>query len=195
MNEQNFSERVNIFGNTVQTEHEADRPVVNSGSSMDEVPVLATLIYETPVGGSIPPVSPQDETIVQEAPLGQTIVYNQDSMGETLEHEAPIDETIPEIAAEVETNSKFPAPLLDPTESEYLRTRWIEIQGRFVDEPRSAVQQADALVSEVVEKITQMFANEHSSLESQWNQGKDVSTEDLRQTLQHYRAFFNRLTM
>jgi hypothetical protein len=47
-----------------------------------------------------------------------------------------------------------------------------EIQGKFVDEPRSAVQQADALVAEVINKITRMFANEHSSLEAQWQEGK-----------------------
>jgi hypothetical protein len=32
-------------------------------------------------------------------------------------------------------------------------------------------------------------------LESQWNQGSDVSTEDLRKALQHYRSFFNRLVV
>jgi hypothetical protein len=85
--------------------------------------------------------------------------------------------------------------LLEREESEHFRTRWNEIQGRFVDDPRSSVQQADALVSEVVEKITQMFASEHSSLESQWNQGNDVSTEDLRKALQRYRSFFNRLVV
>jgi len=87
------------------------------------------------------------------------------------------------------------AALLDRDVSEHLRTRWIEIQGRFVDDPRSAVQQADALVSEVIDKITQMFASEHNSLDSQWKQGNDVSTEDLRKVLQHYRSFFNRLVV
>ena len=58
-------------------------------------------------------------------------------------HEAPID-----------TNVGSSAALLDLEESEHFRTRWNEIQGKFVDEPRSAVQQADALVSEVIEKIT-----------------------------------------
>ena len=86
-----------------------------------------------------------------------------------------------------------PAPLLNHEDSEQLRTRWNEIQGKFVDEPRDAVQQADALVAEVVQKIIKMFASEHSSLDGQWNQGNDVSTEDLRKALQHYRAFFNRL--
>ena len=102
-------------------------------------------------------------------------------MGESISHEAPVN-----------TNAGSSTALLDHEESEHLRTRWNEIQGNFVDEPRSAVQQADALVTEVIEKITQMFVNEHSSLESQWNQGNDVSTEDLRKALQHYRSFFNR---
>ncbi len=84
--------------------------------------------------------------------------------------------------------------LLNHEESGLLRTRWYEIQGKFVDEPRAAVQQADTLVSEVVEKITQIFASELSSLKGQWNQG-DFSTEDLRKALQHYRSFFNRLVV
>jgi len=106
-------------------------------------------------------------------------------MGETITHEAPIS-----------TNAgSSAAALLNREESEHFRTRWNEIQGMFVDEPRSAVQQADALVSEVIEHITQMFAKEHSSLEGQWNQGNDVSTEDLRQALQRYRSFFNRLVV
>jgi hypothetical protein len=93
----------------------------------------------------------------------------------------------------LETNAGSPESLLSPVDSEHFRTRWSQIQGRFVDEPRSAVQQADALVAEVIEQITQSFASEISSLEAQWKDGKDVSTEDLRQALQHYRSFFNRL--
>jgi hypothetical protein len=76
-----------------------------------------------------------------------------------------------------------------------LRTRWSEIQGTFVDEPRSAVQQADALVSEMVGNITRAFADELGALESQWKAGSDVSTEDLRVVLQRYRSFFNRLVI
>jgi hypothetical protein len=47
----------------------------------------------------------------------------------------------------------------------------------------------------VVEKITQIFVSEHGSLENRWKKGNDVSTEDLRMALQHYRAFFNPLAM
>jgi hypothetical protein len=38
-----------------------------------------------------------------------------------------------------------------------------------------------------------MFASERGHLESQWAGGGDVSTEDLRQGLQRYRSFFERL--
>lgn len=85
-------------------------------------------------------------------------------------------------------------PLLSAEDSQRFRTTWNELQGTFVDEPRPAVEQADALVSEVIKQLLQMFAREHTSLTSQWNQGGDVSTEDLRQALLRYHSFFNRLT-
>lgn len=100
----------------------------------------------------------------------------------------PVSKTFIQEGSTVEVS-----PLLKPEESDHLHRRWLEIQGTFVDDPRFAVKQADALVSEVVEKIIQVFSSEHSALEVQWNQGKDLSTEDLRKSLQHYRSFFNRL--
>lgn len=74
-----------------------------------------------------------------------------------------------------------------------LRTRWDEIQGTFVDEPRSAVEQADGLVAQTMKQLADTFANERKSLESQWSRGEEASTEDLRVALQRYRSFFNRL--
>jgi hypothetical protein len=148
-------------------------------------PVLAALIHDTPMGRDVIAVGPTDEAIVHEAPLGETIRSNSNVPEvDAIVHEAVMSKTAGSVSA-----------LLNHEESEPLRTRWNEIQGKFVDEPRSAVQQADALVTEVIEKITQMIVNEHSSLESQWNQGNDVSTEDLRKALQRYRSFFNRLVV
>jgi hypothetical protein len=141
--------------------------VVNSGHFDDPAP------HEALMDGNIVDVDPLDEAIIDVIPMDETVI-----------NETPINTSFGSLAA-----------LLDLDLSERLRTRWNDIQGRFVDEPRSAVQQADVLVSEVVEKITQMFADEHSLLESQWKQGNDVSTEDLRKALQHYRSFFNRLVV
>src|SRR5687768_9382367 len=56
------------------------------------------------------------------------------------------------------------------------RTRWESIQAGFVDQPRAAVEEADALVSQVVTRLTEVFTRERSTLESQWTKGSDVST-------------------
>src|SRR4051812_48503129 len=86
------------------------------------------------------------------------------------------------------------APSLFPSgEAETFRTRWVEVQTGFVDEPRKAVEQADGLVAEMMQRLAQVFADERSKLERQWSQGDDVSTEDLRLGLRRYRAFFDRL--
>ena len=53
---------------------------------------------------------------------------------------------------DAETTTLFPE-----NETTDFRTRWTEIQTGFVDEPRRAVEQADALVAEVIKRL----ADEH----------------------------------
>ena len=84
-------------------------------------------------------------------------------------------------------------PLFATDESEDFRRRWTDIQAGFVDEPRQAVENADSLVASAIKRLAEMFARERSSLEQQWAQGGDVSTEDLRLALRRYRSFFDRL--
>lgn len=139
--------------------------------------VLATLVQETPTDSGFVAVGAEHAAIVDDVLLDEKVPSN-----------------IPPVDV-ADKNAGSVVPLLSHDESEHFRTRWNEVQGKFVDEPRSAVQQADALVSDVIEKITQMFANEHGALEAQWKEGKDVSTEGLRKALQHYRSFFNRLVV
>jgi len=86
-----------------------------------------------------------------------------------------------------------PGPLLAPDLVQDLRNRWDHAQTGFVDEPRAAVQQADELVAQAMKHIAETFANERNRLEQQWDRGDDVNTEDLRQALRKYRAFFQRL--
>ena len=85
------------------------------------------------------------------------------------------------------------APLLEDHEMQSILVRWKDIQAEFVDEPRKAVQDADALVAELMQRLAQMFASEREQLESRWAGGDDVSTEDLRHGLRRYRSFFERL--
>jgi hypothetical protein len=84
-------------------------------------------------------------------------------------------------------------PLLPEEDSTTFQQRWRDIQVRFVDEPQGAVRDADGLVAEVMQRLAGTFAEERSRLEGEWERGDDVSTEDLRKALQHYRSFFQRL--
>jgi hypothetical protein len=84
-------------------------------------------------------------------------------------------------------------PLFPGNDSDGFRSRWHEIQGNFVDEPRRAVEQADQLVATVIKRLAEVFADERNRMEHDWSQGQDVSTEDLRQSLRRYRSFFDRL--
>lgn len=84
-------------------------------------------------------------------------------------------------------------PLFSGTEANELRAKWDVIQVGFVDEPRGAVQQADQLVAATMKRLAEVFAAERGKLEGQWDQGENVSTEDLRQALRRYRSFFGRL--
>lgn len=83
--------------------------------------------------------------------------------------------------------------LIPTRQVEDLRERWTSIQSRFVDEPRKAVEDADKLVLSAIQQIEEVFSAERANLEKQWTRGEEVSTEDLRVCLQHYRGFFDRL--
>jgi hypothetical protein len=84
-------------------------------------------------------------------------------------------------------------PLLADAATSEVRSRWEQIQGSFVDEPRRAVEEADSLVAELMQRLADSFAEERKGLEGQWDRGDEVSTEDLRIALQRYRSFFDRL--
>jgi hypothetical protein len=85
------------------------------------------------------------------------------------------------------------SPMFPAGEATSLRARWSEVQTGFVDEPRHAVEQADGLVAEMMQRLAKVFADERSKLEEQWSRGDDISTEDLRVALRRYRSFFDRL--
>ena len=84
-------------------------------------------------------------------------------------------------------------PLFSDSDRDELRHRWERVQEQFVDEPKHAVQDADALVAETIQSLAETFSSARGALEDRWSRGDDVSTEDLRITLQQYRSFFNRL--
>jgi hypothetical protein len=104
----------------------------------------------------------------------------------------------PTLEASPSTNAKNEgeaegSQLFPRQELRELQDRWDEIQANFVDQPRNAVGDADALVSSAIRRLAEIFEAQHAKLEQQWSGGDHVSTEELRRALQQYRAFFHRV--
>jgi hypothetical protein len=90
------------------------------------------------------------------------------------------------------SNEEAVPELFTVDEVERFRSDWQAIQTAFVDDPKSAVRDADQLVAAVIQSLAATFADHKSELESQWSQG-EAPTEDLRIALRRYRSFFNQL--
>jgi hypothetical protein len=80
--------------------------------------------------------------------------------------------------------------LFGTEDADGLRSRWTELQGTFVDDPRQAVEQAERLVSEVVQTLTDRFDERKKELQTQ---GESPDTEELRLAMVRYRTFFRQL--
>ncbi|MFC4119757.1 hypothetical protein [Nonomuraea zeae] len=78
----------------------------------------------------------------------------------------------------------------DPVE---VQARWRELQASFVDDPGESVQQADGLVSEVVESLTSTLTSRTSALRDRWKDAETSDTEELRLALRDYRSVLERL--
>lgn len=106
----------------------------------------------------------------------------------------------------VERLNILPMP---PEEAESLSQRWRDVQARFVDSPSEAISEADALVTEAMQKRGYPMADfdqraadisvDHPRVVSDYRSARaiavrnatgDASTEELRQAIVHYRALF-----
>ena len=74
-----------------------------------------------------------------------------------------------------------------------VRERWRETQGGFVDDPRAAVQEAEALATEVADALVAEIEARRSALRSAWSDGDGSDTEVLRVALRDYRSFVEEL--
>ncbi len=93
-----------------------------------------------------------------------------------------------------ETGTPGETELLTGEQRAEFVARWRDVQTGFVDEPRGAVDRADALVGDVVDAVTAGFSARRSQLDQRWAaEGGETATENLRQALRAYREFFDRL--
>ncbi|MGK8523877.1 hypothetical protein ACRS6B_21075 [Nocardia asteroides] len=84
-----------------------------------------------------------------------------------------------------------PAPLFAEADFDRLRTQWREVQVTFVDDPRTAVARADDLVGDTINQMIATYQQRKRELDQR--RGDTSDTEDLRQALRGYRAFFDQL--
>lgn len=80
--------------------------------------------------------------------------------------------------------------LLDMDSAE-VEQRWREVQARFVDDPGQAVEQADALVEEVIHALASSLTARTDAMRTRSKNGHD--TEQLRLTLRDYHGVLDRL--
>jgi len=78
-------------------------------------------------------------------------------------------------------------PLLAAQVQSELLEQWTGIQVSFVEDPRAAVQDAEALVAVIAAKFQRALQERRGALASGWSDSAD--TEELRLALQQYRAF------
>ena len=107
---------------------------------------------------------------------------------------------------------KFHIRPLEPAQRSAFATRWATVQSRFVDDPRGALSDADALVNEVMSvrgypmsDFDQRAADisvDHPQVVDHYRAAReiavrhnrgDASTEDLRKAVVHYRWLFEEL--
>jgi hypothetical protein len=84
------------------------------------------------------------------------------------------------------------AALVTRDRADSYSARWDSVKGEFVDEPRSAVRNADALVGELLDELQELFKQQRTQIEEGLDRD-ETSTEDLRVALRRYRSFFDRL--
>ncbi|MGW7691715.1 hypothetical protein ACWGMA_23100 [Streptomyces asiaticus] len=86
-------------------------------------------------------------------------------------------------------------PVLPTSEHDKLTQRLRYAVSGFVDSPRGAVEEADALLVEVANRLTDLLAERRATLRAAWHEDDAVSseTEELRLAMRGYRNVLERL--
>ena len=98
-------------------------------------------------------------------------------------HSGPATQSM--VASEVD-------PLFGLDAAADFRSRWDIVQRSFVDDPRQAVRAGDELVTQVIEALSRIFAEQRTEFEKDSHLDQSP-TETLRLAFRRYRSFFERL--
>ncbi|MFF3855254.1 hypothetical protein [Micromonospora sp. NPDC002575] len=149
--------------------HAADR-------SQEDAVVAGAAGYGRPEPGMIDPDARDDAS----PDLGVD-ANARDGVGAVTAAARPTTGAVPEDAA----------TLFEPGTAQGFRDRWRDVQLRFVDDPRAAAGQAEALVGEAIEALAAALAEQKNKL-GDWQQTGD-DTEQLRIAVRGYRDFLDRV--
>ncbi|MGW5672804.1 hypothetical protein ACWEVO_33585, partial [Micromonospora sp. NPDC003776] len=84
------------------------------------------------------------------------------------------------------------ATLFAPEAAQGFRDRWRDVQLRFVDDPKAAVGEAQALVDEAMDALAAALREQKSKLGG-WQESGSADTEQLRVAVRGYRDFLDRV--
>jgi hypothetical protein len=193
---------------------EAERPGSSSIFDVDERARQEDLNrtgYEPPMADPADPDGPHGETIVTEPGEAReepdaTQPADAEATGITPTPvpvaEPPAGTPAPEGLPEPGAAAGAPASADDPAaagtsaslvgslDADGIRSRFLDIQAGFVDEPRQAVEEAGRFVDELLQQVADVLRTQRAQLTGATDEG---STEDLRLALRAYRQFVDRI--
>ena len=146
---------------------------------------------ETATGRS--PIAPPPSTVTDGAasPAGPTKTAA--STAPRSDDRTAPDRTDKDTVAPSVTAKPAAAPSAD--DGAGLNRRMEQAVGAFVDDPRRAVREADAVLDEATKRLARVLEERRKKLRDSWHDdnGTDVGTEELRVALTRYRDMTRRL--
>lgn len=88
---------------------------------------------------------------------------------------APVEPVVTRETRLIEEDST--APLFASDAAQGFQHRWDGIQASFIDDPRRAVEEADALVAETMQRLAETFAQQRERLEQQFKRNLDTRSD------------------
>jgi hypothetical protein len=111
------------------------------------------------------------------------------------QHARPVPPTQDAPDAARQAQAGHPEPIWAAEQAARFRQRWQALQPRFVDDPRSAAEEAAALVGEAVDQFPSAVAARRQQLDAWRDDGgrNGGTTEQMRIAVRDYRYLLDRL--
>ncbi len=105
---------------------------------------------------------------------------------EPVTDELPAQERTSGHAKSVVPQQENRASLFEAQEAERFRMEWREVQSSFVDEPKTAVREADSLLAKMMDELKTRIESHRGDL-------GNGDTEEMRLAMQRYRSLFDQI--